>query len=252
AAAGHSLVSHSPERLVTRNPGLWHANCQDSYSIFKRITFHTGVTGQNEYVKYRSISGFRAVYAGSGTLLLRSVEQCNAELCTEVPHIPTSTRPGPRTGRAQEWPGIQFRLRSHTFIFNETIPRHARGSFRAGSVIFVRGRMDGAVDVRTILAARLDHKRIAIARAVAADSIVRASVLSGYLLAVIDDQHLGIFALLFQIQPKFLNSGEYRRSRHACFDLGQQPPFEPRIVGASESGAVNNRTLSKVRRSQRR
>ena len=37
--------------------------------------------------------------------------------------------------------------------------------------------MDSAVDVRTILAARLDHKRIAIARAVAADSIVRTSVL---------------------------------------------------------------------------
>jgi hypothetical protein len=59
--------------------------------------------------------------------------------------------------------------------------------------------MDGAVDVRTILAARLDHKRIEIARAVAADSIVRASVLGRYLLAVIDNQHLGVFAFLFQI-----------------------------------------------------
>ena len=62
--------------------------------------FHRGVTGQNEHRINRSIGSFRAVYAGSGTLLLRSVEQCDAELRTEVPDVPTGKGARGRTGGA--------------------------------------------------------------------------------------------------------------------------------------------------------
>lgn len=49
-----------------------------------------GVTGQNEHTIHRPRGYFRAVYAGSGTILLRFVERCHAELCVEVSDVLTS------------------------------------------------------------------------------------------------------------------------------------------------------------------
>src|SRR5262249_48625448 len=72
------------------------------------------------------------------------------------------------------------------------------------------------------------------------------SVLGRQLFAVVDDQHLGRVAFLFQFQTEFLDRRKHCRSRSSGFDLRQQSPLEPGVEGAGEPGAVHDRPLAEV------
>src|SRR5579883_1460805 len=102
--------------------------------ILEKTTFHKGVTGQNEHTINRPGRGFRAVYAGGGTLLSRAVEQCDAELRAEVSDIPASPGARRRAGGTEKRPCVQLRLRSHPFISYKAVPGHDRCPFRPSSV----------------------------------------------------------------------------------------------------------------------